>query len=652
MRGAVGSACVGAVMALALLGCGGGGDGGGDGGASGNGNNLPPATGPGDTENFFPVSTGDTWSYYVTTTGLAGTEPSSFLDTVTVTGNRTVLGAQATVFLETDATGTGLPIEGYYDKTAGGIAYLGTNDRTDVVTPWLVPYEMARFPLAAGTIAQFTKGGLSFGEDLDGDGIFEKVDVTVTTTIAGFEPLAIGLGTFPRTVKATETQSGNVTLSYSGTSVLFSSTVTRWSAPGVGLLRTTQDTTVQSMTVGTLMEARGYVVGGTQHGFGDVLPIAMTLAQTPTTTPTLASDGTNFLAAAETPAGLVAQVFDGRGTVLGTATVSGTVGPVYPVAGFDGTNYWVTYTPYSNGTSGSVTQVLAHRLSAAGALQEAGPLVLASITSSQASIGFTALAFGPGGGLLAYTAFNNTTAQHELWGVIVKPDGTTGAGEPFPIATDDSTHLFPAIAFDGSNFLVSWQQHTSSGATAASILATRISPSGASVDASPLLVAATANGQYQPSVAFDGTNYLVAWQDLRTNPNVAEIFGARVAPGATLALIDGPATSGGFAIATGGTAPRTAPRVAFDGSEYLVVWTSSGYAGNGAQGVQATRVTTAGAPAVPSTMAIAVTGAPLATTSAQYDPPVVARRGNTIFVMWRLGQTPAARLQASVFAPF
>jgi hypothetical protein len=51
-------------------------------------------------------------------------------------------------------------------------------------------------------------------------------------------------------------------------------------------------------------------------------------------------------------------------------------------------------------------------------------------------------------------------------------------------------------------------------------------------------------------------------------------------------------------------------------------------------------------------MAIAVTGAPLATTSAQYDPPVVARRGNTIFVMWRLGQTPAARLQASVFAPF
>ena len=655
MRSAVGWTCISAVMALALLGCGGGsggGGGGGGGGAVGYGNTLPPSTGPGDAENFFPIATGDAWNYYVTTTGSTGNAPPTFLNTVTVTGNRTVLGAAATVFLEANPTVTGTSVEGYYDKTAGGLAFLGTNDTTDTVTPSLVPYEVALYPVAAGTIAQFTKSGLNFGRDLDGDGINEKVDVTVTTAIVGFEALTIGLGTFPRTTKATETESGNVILSKSGTLIPFTSTATRWAAPAIGVLRTTQDSMVQSTTFGETMEARGYVVSGTQHGFGALLTIPATLAQTYTTAPALASDGTNFLEATETPAGLTAQVFNGTGAVLGGATISGTVGPAYPVAGFDGTNYWVTFTPYSNGTSGSVTQVLAHRLSTAGALQEASPFMLATIAGSQLSIGFTALAFGPSSGLLAYTAFNGTTNQHELWGVVVNPDGTTGAGGPFAIATDNSTHLYPAIAFDGTNFLVAWQQLASSGATVGSILAKRITPSGAAVDATPLLVAAAPNGQYQPSVAFDGANYLIAWQDLRNHPNVAEVYGARVAPGATLALVDGPAASGGFAIATGGTAPRTAPRVEFDGAEYLVAWTSSGYAGNGAQGVQAVRVTTAGAPAVPGTIAIAVSGTPLATSNAQYDLPVLARRGNTIGVLWRLLQTPAPSLQASVFAPF
>ncbi len=63
-------------------------------------------------------------------------------------------------------------------------------------------------------------------------------------------------------------------------------------------------------------------------------------------------------------------------------------------------------------------------------------------------------------------------------------------------------------------------------------------------------------------------------------------------------------------------------------------------------------MTTAGAPAVPSTIAIAVSGAPLATTNAAYDLPVLARRGNAIGVLWRLLQTPVPSLQASVFEPF
>lgn len=99
-----------ALTALVLIitvlpGCGGGGGsggsgGGGGGGGSGYGNTLPPTTGPGDAENFFPVATGDKWNYYVRTTGSTGNAPPTFLETVTVTGTRTVLGVSATVFLD------------------------------------------------------------------------------------------------------------------------------------------------------------------------------------------------------------------------------------------------------------------------------------------------------------------------------------------------------------------------------------------------------------------------------------------------------------------------------------------------------------------------------------------------------------------------
>ena len=84
MRSAVASTCFSVLLALALSGCGGGGDGGGDGGASGYGNNLPPSTGSGDTENFIPVATGDAWSYHVTASGFTGGAPPASLSSVTV----------------------------------------------------------------------------------------------------------------------------------------------------------------------------------------------------------------------------------------------------------------------------------------------------------------------------------------------------------------------------------------------------------------------------------------------------------------------------------------------------------------------------------------------------------------------------------------
>lgn len=104
------------------------------------GNSLPPSTGAGDVENFFPDAPGTSWNYFATVDNPPAGAPSSFMDSVTVTGTKAIGGQTASVFLNSNPSGDGIPLEGYYYKNAGGVAFLGTNDVTDMITAGMVPY--------------------------------------------------------------------------------------------------------------------------------------------------------------------------------------------------------------------------------------------------------------------------------------------------------------------------------------------------------------------------------------------------------------------------------------------------------------------------------------------------------------------------------
>lgn len=80
---------------------------------------------------------------------------------------------------------------------------------------------------------------------------------------------------------------------------------------------------------------------------------------------------------------------------------------------------------------------------------------------------------------------------------------------------------------------------------------------------------------HHPSVAFDGTNYMIAWQHQHAFPssmfsNDIVVARVRASDGAVL-------DPGGIAIAQGGTGVSVGfPDIAFDGTGFLVVWDSGG----------------------------------------------------------------------------
>jgi len=157
---------------------------------------------------------------------------------------------------------------------------------------------------------------------------------------------------------------------------------------------------------------------------------------------------------------------------------------------------------------------------------------------------------------------------------------------PLP-SPDDQT--LPAVASDGTNFLVVWIDMRNRDSSWFDVYGARVSASGEVLDPGGIPICTNLSAAYYPDVAFDGTNYFVVWSDDRDaaegNPRL-EIYGARVSPGG--AVLD----PSGIQITHGEVAYQ--PTIAFNGTVYLVAsyaWEHNGHRGTTLLGV---RVTPAG----------------------------------------------------------
>ncbi len=168
-------------------------------------------------------------------------------------------------------------------------------------------------------------------------------------------------------------------------------------------------------------------------------------------------------------------------------------------------------------------------------------------------------------------------------------------GAAFPIAVDPlistefdldqpvttaapSAQFAPAIASDGTNYLVVW--HDNRNGPKLDLYAARVTTNGAVLDPSGFAITTATNDQWYPAVAFNGTNYLVAWQDARAGSQ--DVYATRVTPDGRVL------ETNGLAVVITANDQRV-PAVASLNGDFLVVW-QDGRNGAANQDIYASRI--------------------------------------------------------------
>jgi hypothetical protein len=118
-------------------------------------------------------------------------------------------------------------------------------------------------------------------------------------------------------------------------------------------------------------------------------------------------------------------------------------------------------------------------------------------------------------------------SDYDIYGARVTPAGTVLDPQGFVISQAAYSQYWPALGFDGANFLVVWTDER--GGTDYDIYGARVTPAGTMLDPQGFVISQATNYQWYPALAFDGANFLVVWQDYRSGGEW-DIYGARVTP--------------------------------------------------------------------------------------------------------------------------
>jgi hypothetical protein len=278
--------------------------------------------------------------------------------------------------------------------------------------------------------------------------------------------------------------------------------------------------------------------------------------------PEVASDGANYLVVWEDNRNGDHDVFATRVTARGEVQ-DGSGIPVatslareeHPVVTWDGTTYLVVWERLVLGTR----DVYGARVSADGTVLDDPPILISGAVGSQAH---AAIASNGSNSMVVWEDDRNGPDTLDIYGSRVGQDGTVLDPQGVRLSFDLGPQSQPGVTSDGDEYLVAWRR--SDGVAPGDIAGTRVSTDGQVLDDPALAISLESSEQARPGLTWDGTNFFVAWDDHRSGGR-ADVYGARVGVDGTVFDPDGIAIS---------TAPndQLAPTVAWDGSNDVVVW--------------------------------------------------------------------------------
>ena len=281
-----------------------------------------------------------------------------------------------------------------------------------------------------------------------------------------------------------------------------------------------------------------------------------------------------------------------------------------PAVEYDGNNYLVVWCDSREGSS--YTDIYGSRIDSSGAILDTSCVPICSTSRSQEN---PSLSFDSTNYLVVWQDHRSGTVSPTVYGVRVSQNGAV-LGSSFAVSSyANNWHGFPSVCFGNTVYFTSWWDNRN-GYYHDDIYGARVSTEGFTLDTTGIAVCTAPDSQFFSTVSYDGTNFLVVWDDWR-NHNW-DIFGSRVNESGV--VLD----PNGFIVSTASLQQRT-PAIVFNGVNYFVVWSDHR---NSSWDIYGTRLSQNGVILDPDGIAVS-------TAPGEQTNPSVAFDGINHFVVWQ-----------------
>jgi Thrombospondin type 3 repeat len=238
---------------------------------------------------------------------------------------------------------------------------------------------------------------------------------------------------------------------------------------------------------------------------------------------------------------------------------------IQPDVAYDGSNYFAVWQ--------SEGDIVGARVTPGGQLLDPGGITITAAGNGQF---IPAVAFD-GTNYFVVWGDQRDGVSSDIYGARVTPGGAVLDPDGILIAGGPAGQSVPALAWNGTQFLVTWVQGFDNAPQHA--MATRVSSAGTVLD-SPALTLGNAALSPRIDVATNGTNYMVTWWG--DGPLGGDVFGA---------VVENTGTAGGAFVISDATGLQWLPAVASDGTDYFAIWSDGRF---GDRDILGSRITAAG----------------------------------------------------------